>query len=116
MIFIHGTFRGHASEGAKNVKGKVLILHGAEDTRVHPGQSLELYRHLVVRKPELPVRLILYPGEGHGNIRSASRLDYTLRMIGWFDSFLQGDGTKPPLDIEAPVAAELAAPAANGSQ
>jgi dipeptidyl aminopeptidase/acylaminoacyl peptidase len=77
----------------------LLIMHGADDTRVHPAQSLELYRHMVVRKPEVPVRLILYPGEGHGNTRSASRLDYTLRMIGWFDAFLRGDGTMPSLDI-----------------
>ncbi|CAN5729892.1 S9 family peptidase [soil metagenome] len=77
----------------------LLIMHGAEDTRVHPGQSLELYRHIVVRRPDVPVRLIFYPGEGHGNVRSASRLDYTLRMIGWFDAFLQGDGTMPSLDI-----------------
>jgi hypothetical protein len=26
-------------------------------------------------------------------------------MIGWFDAFLQGDGTMPPLDITLPVAA-----------
>jgi dipeptidyl aminopeptidase/acylaminoacyl peptidase len=82
----------------------LLIMHGAEDTRVHPAQSLELYRHLVVRRPEVPVRLILYPGEGHGNVRSASRLDYTLRMIGWFDSYLRGEGTLPSLDIVLPAA------------
>jgi dipeptidyl aminopeptidase/acylaminoacyl peptidase len=90
----------------------LLIMHGAEDTRVHPAQSLELYRHMVVRRPEVPVRLILYPGEGHGNTRSASRLDYTLRMIGWFDAFLQGDGTIPSLDIN--VAGAVAAPAGGG--
>jgi dipeptidyl aminopeptidase/acylaminoacyl peptidase len=92
----------------------LLIMHGAEDTRVHPGQSLELYRHLVVRRPEVPVRLILYPGEGHGNVRSASRLDYTLRMLGWFDAFLQGDGTMPGRDLEWPTAT-AGAPAATGT-
>jgi dipeptidyl aminopeptidase/acylaminoacyl peptidase len=85
----------------------LLIMHGAEDTRVHPGQSLELYRHMVVRQPNVPVRLILYPGEGHGNVRAASRLDYTLRMMGWFDAFLTGDGTMPPLDIALPAAAPV---------
>jgi dipeptidyl aminopeptidase/acylaminoacyl peptidase len=89
----------------------LLILHGAEDTRVHPGQSLELYRHMVVRRPEVPVRLILYPGEGHGNVRSASRLDYTLRMMGWFDAYLQGDGTKPRRDLDRPAATAGSLPA-----
>jgi dipeptidyl aminopeptidase/acylaminoacyl peptidase len=92
----------------------LLILHGAEDTRVHPGQSLELYRHMVVRRPEVPVRLILYPGEGHGNVRSASRLDYTLRMMGWFDAYLQGDGTMPGRDLDRPAATAGSLPAASG--
>jgi dipeptidyl aminopeptidase/acylaminoacyl peptidase len=78
----------------------LLIIHGAEDTRVHPSQSLELYRHLKVRRPELPVRLILYPGEGHGLLRSAARLDYSLRMMGWFDHFLlRGERTLPSLEL-----------------
>jgi dipeptidyl aminopeptidase/acylaminoacyl peptidase len=81
----------------------LLIMHGADDTRVHPGQALELYRHMVVRRPEVPVRLILYPGEGHGNTRSASRLDYNLRMLEWFDAFLQGDGGVPSLDLPGVV-------------
>lgn len=80
----------------------ILIMHGAEDTRVHPAQSMELYRHLKVRKPEVPVRLIYYPNEGHGNVRSGSRYDYNLRMLQWFDTYLKtGDrtATMPSLDL-----------------
>jgi dipeptidyl aminopeptidase/acylaminoacyl peptidase len=84
----------------------LLIMHGAQDTRVHPGQSLELYRHMVVRQPDVPVRLILYPGEGHGNVRSASRLDYTLRMIQWFDTYLMGDGVMPGRDLDRSAAGQ----------
>jgi dipeptidyl aminopeptidase/acylaminoacyl peptidase len=67
----------------------LLILHGKDDTRVHPGQSLELFRHLKVRKPTLPVELVLYPGEGHGNRNATARYDYHLRMMGWFDTHLK---------------------------
>src|SRR5690606_34323496 len=80
----------------------ILIMHGAEDPRVHPAQSMELYRHLKVRKPDLPVRLIYYPGEGHGNARSASRYDYSLRMMQWFDTYLKSgdpEAVKPSLDL-----------------
>src|SRR5690625_5776526 len=70
----------------------ILIMHGSEDTRVHPGQSLELYRHLKVRKPNLPVRLVWYPGEGHGNRRSSARLDYSLRRSEEHTSELQSRG------------------------
>ncbi|WP_188439249.1 S9 family peptidase [Planktosalinus lacus] len=80
----------------------ILIMHGADDPRVHPAQSMELYRHLKVRKPELPVRLIYYPGEGHGNRNSGSKYDYNLRMLQWFDTYLMsGDAKaeKPSLDL-----------------
>jgi dipeptidyl aminopeptidase/acylaminoacyl peptidase len=66
----------------------LLIMHGKEDTRVHPGQSLELYRHIKVRKPEVPLRLVWYPGEGHGNRKATSRFDYNLRMMEWFETYL----------------------------
>ena len=73
----------------------ILILHGKDDTRVHPSQSLELYRFLKLRN-EVPVRLVLYPGEGHGNRKAASRFDYNVRMIQWFEHYLQGPGGDPP--------------------
>ncbi len=73
----------------------LLILHGKEDTRVHPSQSMELYRHLR-HLGKTPVRLVLYPGEGHGNRKSAARFDYHLRMLRWFEHYLKGDGGEPP--------------------
>lgn len=72
-----------------------LILHGERDTRVHPSQSLELYRSLKLRS-EAPVRLIYYPDEGHGNRRAAAQFDYAHRMMRWFDTYLQGEGGEPP--------------------
>lgn len=87
---------------ADRAKTPILIMHGAEDPRVHPAQSMELYRHLKVRQPNLPVRLIYYPGEGHGNTRSGSRYDYNLRMMQWFDVYLKSGNAKakmPGLDL-----------------
>lgn len=82
----------------------ILIMHGADDTRVHPAQSLELYRHLKVRKPDLPVRLVFYPGEGHGNTHSSSRYDYSQRMLQWFDTYLMsGDATTEIPHWDAPI-------------
>ena len=80
---------------AGKARTPTLILGGTDDPRVHPGQSLELYRHLKVRsKP--PVRLVRYPGEPHGNRRAAARLDYSLRMMQWMDHYLKGPGGAPP--------------------
>ncbi|TVQ68143.1 MAG: S9 family peptidase [Balneolaceae bacterium] len=82
----------------------ILIMHGSNDTRVHPAQSLELYRHLKVRKPEVPARLVFYPGEGHGNSRAMAKLDYNYRMLQWFDTYLMtGDRTAELPHWDAPV-------------
>lgn len=67
----------------------LLIMHGEEDTRVSPSQSYELYRSIKVRQPDTPVRLVLYPGEGHGNQGAAARYDYNIRMMEWFDTYLK---------------------------
>jgi dipeptidyl aminopeptidase/acylaminoacyl peptidase len=76
-------------------KTPLLILHGKDDPRVFPGQSMELYRHLKTRG-QAPVRLVLYPGEGHGNRRAASQLDYCLRLMQWMTHYLKGPGGQPP--------------------
>jgi dipeptidyl aminopeptidase/acylaminoacyl peptidase len=80
---------------AKQARTPILILHGEADTRVHPSQSLELYRYLKTLG-QVPVRLVLYPGEGHGNRQAAARYDYSLRMMGWMDHYLKGPGGEPP--------------------
>lgn len=83
----------------------ILIMHGENDTRVHPAQALELYRHIKVRKPEVPVRLVLYPNEGHGNRNSASQMDYALRMMQWFDVYLKSgnrNAEMPNWDVPMP--------------
>lgn len=81
---------------AEQGRTPILIMHGAEDTRVHPAQSMELYRYLKVHG-NVPVRLVLYPGEGHGNARAASQLDYAQRMARWMNYYLveQGDDIPP---------------------
>ena len=89
-------------------KTPLLIMHGTADPRVSPTQSAELYRHLKLRN-QAPVRLVWYPGEPHGNRRAASRLDYSLRMMQWFDHYLQGPGGAPPppdIDYTDPAASQ----------
>ena len=80
----------------------ILIMHGEEDTRVDPGQSYELYRSIKIRKPDTPVRMVLYPGEPHGNQKAASRYEYNLRMLRWFDTYLKTGDRKAPLPPARP--------------
>ncbi|MEX2497903.1 MAG: S9 family peptidase [Wenzhouxiangellaceae bacterium] len=74
----------------------ILILHGDADPRVDPTQSRMFYRFLKLQENGPPVRLVLYPGEGHGNQRAASRYDYSLRLMRWMNHYLKGEGGDPP--------------------
>jgi dipeptidyl aminopeptidase/acylaminoacyl peptidase len=79
-----------------------LILGGANDTRVHPSQSLEFYRRLKMNGHSA-VRLVQYPGEGHGNRKQPGKIDLLHRQIQWYDWYVKDrkplDGPMPPLDI-----------------
>jgi dipeptidyl aminopeptidase/acylaminoacyl peptidase len=79
----------------------LLIMAGKQDTRVDPGQSYELYRHIKTRT-DTPVRLVLYPGEGHGNQNATAQYDYNLRMMRWFGEYLKGDDkmNRPDAEID----------------
>jgi dipeptidyl aminopeptidase/acylaminoacyl peptidase len=82
-----------------NAKTPLLIMHGKNDTRVDPGQSFELYRHIKTRT-DTPVRLVLYPGEGHGNRHATARFDYNLRMMRWFNQYLKGEKVRPDTELK----------------
>jgi len=83
-------------------KTPILIMHGEQDTRVHPSQSMELYRYIKTRT-DTPARLVLYPGEPHGNKKSAAQLDYSMRLMRWMEFYLKGKnkGKKiPPYEVD----------------
>jgi dienelactone hydrolase len=63
-IAIHGSFRDHAPEAAKNIKGRFLILHGAEDTVAPLDEVNKLIRDFRAAKTDWQVEL--YSGAEHG--------------------------------------------------
>lgn len=65
-----------------------LVVHGASDTRVPPGQAKELYRAL--RHAGTPTELVLYPREGHGLRERAHQIDFVNRFLDWFDRHVKG--------------------------
>ncbi|MCP5055011.1 MAG: S9 family peptidase [bacterium] len=87
---------------AHQSKTAVLIAHGGNDARVHPSQSLGLFNRFKMNNHPA-YRLIIYPGEGHGNRNHTGRIDYLYRVLQWFDWYLKDkkplEGPKPPLDI-----------------
>jgi dipeptidyl aminopeptidase/acylaminoacyl peptidase len=87
---------------AHQSKTATLIVGGADDPRVHPSQSLEFY-HRLKMNDHPAVRLIQYPGEGHGNRKQPGRADILYRLLDWYDWYVKDkrplDGPMPPLDI-----------------
>ncbi len=77
----------------------LLIMHGKDDPRVHPAQSMELYRYMKVQGKD--VRLVYYPDEGHGNRKVAAQYDYSLRLMRWMDNYLmEGKKEMPAFEID----------------
>lgn len=87
---------------AHQSKTATLIYGGASDTRVHPSQSIELYRRMKMNDHPA-VRLVQYPGEGHGNRMQVGRIDVLYRQIEWLDWYVKDlnplNGPMPRLDI-----------------
>jgi dienelactone hydrolase len=63
-IAVHGSFRNFAPEGAKNIKGPMLILHGAEDETAPLAEVNKIVADL--RAAKIPFELQIYSGATHG--------------------------------------------------
>lgn len=87
---------------AHQSKTATLIYGGASDTRVHPSQSMELYRRMKMNDHPA-VRLVQYPGEPHGNRKQVGQIDVLYRQIEWLDWYVKDlkplNGPMPRLDI-----------------
>src|ERR1700722_16064330 len=63
-VSIHGSFRGYPVEAAKNINGRVLILHGADDAVAPMSEVVTLIDQL--RAAKVRWELNLYSGTEHG--------------------------------------------------
>jgi dienelactone hydrolase len=63
-VTIHGSFRGFPADAAKNIKGRVLILHGADDPVAPIPEVIGLVNQL--RTAKVGWELHLYSGTAHG--------------------------------------------------
>lgn len=72
----------------------LLILHGAEDERVPPGQGMEFFRALKDRGRT--VELVLYPREGHGLNEYYHQFDRLKRQFEWITRHTLGKSATSP--------------------
>ncbi len=71
---------------AYKVTTPCLILHGDADDRVPTSQAFEFYQAL--SKMDKPVKLILYPGMGHGCHDPQMLMDIMQENVNWFKTHL----------------------------
>ena len=64
---------------AKNVKAKILIMHGANDARVPPTQADEFYKAL--KDLGKDVTYVRYPRQGHGITETRLAMDRDRRYV-----------------------------------
>jgi dipeptidyl aminopeptidase/acylaminoacyl peptidase len=85
----------------KNVKTPTLILVGDRDGEVPAPQSFEWWHAL--KTLGVPVKLVVYPNEGHAIARPADRYDYELRTLEWFEKYLaEATGTMQSAGTDRP--------------
>jgi dipeptidyl aminopeptidase/acylaminoacyl peptidase len=80
---------------ARNRRTPTLILQGQGDAVVTGAQALETYNYFKWCSTA-PVRLVYYPGEGHGLARAASQFDACLRLLEWMKHYLIDPKGPPP--------------------
>jgi dipeptidyl aminopeptidase/acylaminoacyl peptidase len=72
---------------AANITTPTLILHGASDERVRPGQGRELYNAL--RYLKVPAEMVVYPRETHAIMERHHQRDMLDRIAAWYDRWLK---------------------------
>jgi len=75
--------------GTQNVTTPTLIQHGDADVRVPLGQGRELYNAL--KRQGVPVKMVIYPRQGHGISEPRLCIDVRKRPVAWFSRWLLGE-------------------------
>jgi len=83
----------------KDVTTPLLIQSGADDRRVSPEQSIQFYEAMK-RIGKAPVKLVLYPGQGHGIADIRLSKDRMMRNIEWFAYWVPVVGQKPVVRMD----------------
>jgi dipeptidyl aminopeptidase/acylaminoacyl peptidase len=83
----------------KDVTTPLLIQSGAADRRVSPEQSIQFYEAMK-RIGKAPVKLVLYPGQGHGISDVRLSKDRMLRNVEWFSYWVPVFGQRPVIRMD----------------
>ena len=71
---------------ARKVRTPTLNICGLLDRCTPPEEAAQFYNAL--RAFDVPAALVTYPEEGHGIRKLPAAIDYTARMISWFETYM----------------------------
>ena len=81
---------------AKNLKGKLLLIHGEIDNNVHPANTIRVVNALI--KANKRFDMLILPTQRHG---FGDMSEYWFwKTADYFSKYLLGDPTERPVDIE----------------
>ena len=74
-----------------SIEAPLLLLHGTHDYRCSFEQAEQMFIAMKDRRPDIPVRLVAFPGENHGVSRIGrpeSQRVHMQEMVDWFTRYL----------------------------
>ena len=92
LDYLEGRARGNIISYIDHFKVPLLILHAYEDYRCGFEQAEQVFIPMKERNPEVPVRLVMFPGENHGMTRSGKlyhQIRHLQEMTDWFVRYLE---------------------------
>jgi len=81
---------------AKNLKGKLLLIHGEIDNNVHPSNTIRLVNALIKANKRFDMLILPTQRHGFGDMNEY----WFWRTADYFSKYLLGDTTERPVDME----------------
>lgn len=91
LSYLEDRARGNIISYIDHFKVPLLILHAYEDYRCGFEQAEQVFIPMKERNPEVPVRMVMFPGENHGMTRSGKlyhQIRHLKEMMDWFVKYL----------------------------
>lgn len=92
LAYLEDRARGNIISYIDHFKIPLLILHAYEDYRCGFEQAEQVFIPMKERNPEVPVRLVMFPGENHGMTRTGKlyhQVRHLQEMTDWFVRYLE---------------------------
>lgn len=81
---------------AKNLKGKLLLIHGEIDNNVHPSNTIRVVNALIKANKRFDMLILPTQRHGFGDMNEY----WFWRTADYFSKYLLGDNTERPVDID----------------